>query len=176
MTRVGTHFGNWRRFQTVGLCGACGLLILVAFLIATVGQTRGDAQPVAGAGQSNNGIAWFHDLYEAHKVSVATGRPMLIVFGADWCHYCRELDTKTLTNPSLASYVSSNFIPVHLNADRDKKVAEILKAKPIPCTVVLSPNAELVSRTFGFEEVRPYYAELEKSRQQYYRMQMQHQR
>jgi thiol-disulfide isomerase/thioredoxin len=176
MTQVGTLFGKWRRFHTVGLFGACGLLILVAFLITAVRQSRGDAQPMAGLSQSNSQIAWFHDLYEAHKASVATGRPMLIVFGADWCRYCRELDTKTLTNPNLAAYVSRYFIPVHLNTDHDKRVAEIFKAKPIPCTVVLSPSAVLISRTFGYEEPRPYFVELEKSRQQYVHMQVQHQR
>lgn len=161
MARMGTFFGTMRQ------------LIFVSLLLSAACDTRGDAPPMAGPNQSPSGVVWFHDLYEAHQVSVATGRPMLIVFGADWCHYCRELDTKTLTNPNLAAYVSANFVPVHLDADRDKRVAEILKAKPIPCTVVLSPNAELVARIFGYEEVQPYFGELEKSRQRYLRMQHQ---
>lgn len=159
MARVDRIFGTLR------------LLIFVSFILSAACSTRADAPPIGGVNQSPAGIAWFHDLYEAHKVSVSTGRPLLIVFGAEWCHYCRELDTKTLTNPPLASYISANFVPVHLDADRDKRVAEILKAKPIPCTVVLSPDAKLVARIFGYEEVRPYYGELEKSRQRYLRMQ-----
>ena len=73
----------------------------------------------------------------------------------------------------LAAYIESNFIPVHLDSDRDKRVAEILKAKPIPCTVVLSPDANLVAKFLGYEEVQPYFAQLEKARQRYVRMQQQ---
>jgi len=159
MARVGTRVSTLRQ------------LVFVAFILSAACDTRGDARPIAGGNQAAANIAWFHDLYEAHKVSAATGRPMLIVFGAEWCHYCRELDTKTLTNPNLAAYVSANFVPVHLDADRDKRVAQILKAKPIPCTIVLSPDAELVSRVFGYQEVQPYFGELEKSRQRYLHMQ-----
>lgn len=143
------------------------LVILTAFVLSMATQTWADAQPAMG----NQGVAWFHDLYEAHKASASTGKPMLIVFGAPWCHYCRELETKTLTNPQLGAYIESNFIPVHLDKDRDKRVAEILKVKSIPCTVVLSPDANLVAKNLGYEEVQPYFAQLEKARQHYARMQ-----
>jgi thioredoxin-related protein len=157
MVRFGGNFKTMR------------LVILTAFVLSVAGTTWADAQPPMGG--PPQGVAWFHDLYEAHKVSAATGKPMLIIFGAGWCHYCRELDSKTLTNPQLAAYIETNFIPVHLDADRDKRVAEILKAKPIPCTVVLSPDANLVAKFLGYEEVQPYFAQLEKARLRYVRMQ-----
>jgi thioredoxin-related protein len=143
--------------------------VVSAFLLSGASKTWGDAQPAGGS--QSQGVAWFHDLYEAHKLSAETGKPMLIVFGAGWCHYCRELDSKTLSNPQLAAYIETNFIPVHLDADRDKRVAEILKAKPIPCTVVLSPDANLVAKFLGYEEVKPYFAKLDKARQRYAKMQ-----
>jgi thioredoxin-related protein len=151
-----------------GILKTLGLVILAAVVVCVSSRTWGDAQP---AGNQYQGVAWFHDLYEAHKASASTGKPMLIVFGAPWCHYCRELETKTLTNPQLAGYIESNFIPVHLDKDKDKRVADILKVKSIPCTVVLSPEAHMVAKNLGYEEVQPYFTQLEKARQQYVRMQ-----
>ena len=147
-------------------------IALVACILLSACDSRGDAWPAAGkeAQSSSGGVAWFHDLYEAHKVSAATGRPMLILFGAKWCHYCRELENTTLKNPQLVSYISSNFVPVHLDADDDGRIAQILKAKPIPCTVVLSPEADLMGRSFGYQDVPHYTAELEKMRQRYVKL------
>jgi thioredoxin-related protein len=140
-----------------------------ACVLLSACDSRGDAWPAAGS-QKPTDIAWFHDLYEAHRISAATGRPMLIVFGAEWCHYCRELDSTTLKNPDVVNYITANFIPVHLDADKDVRVAQILKAKPIPCTVVLSPDAELMGRTFGYQDVQHYFVELEKMRQRYIKL------
>jgi thiol:disulfide interchange protein len=152
--------------------GSLCQIALVACILLSACDSRGDAWPATGkeAKQSSAELAWFHDLYEAHRVSAATGRPMLIVFGAEWCHYCRELESTTLKNPDLVSYISSNFVPVHLDADKDARVAQILKAKPIPCTVVLGPSADLMGRSFGYQDAQHYYIELEKMRQRYVKL------
>jgi thioredoxin-related protein len=148
-------------------------LLCVAFVLSSACETRGDARatPEPHAGRPAGNIAWFHDLFEAHKVSADSGRPMLIVFGAEWCHFCKEMDKTTLHDPTMVAYVEANFIPVHLDADRDKRIAEILKIKPIPCTVVLSPNADLLAKIVGYQEVAQYHGELEKSRIKYLKMQ-----
>src|SRR5438552_3605835 len=94
---------------------------LLAFVLSSACESRGDVRSTgngnkdgrgASASEPNNryggGIAWFHDLFEAHKISVQTGRPLLIVFGAPWCHYCRELEQTTLRDPKIVSYVQAN--------------------------------------------------------------------
>jgi thioredoxin-related protein len=147
-------------------------IALVACILLSACDSRGDVWPAVekDAQSSSGGIAWFHDLYEAHKVSAATGRPMLILFGAEWCHYCRELENTTLKNPEVVNYISTNFVPVHLDTDKDGRVAQILKAKPIPCTVVLGPDADLMGRTFGYQDPQHYFVELEKMRQRYVKL------
>jgi len=109
---------------------------------------------------------WYSDFYAAHKASVETGRPMLIVFGAEWCHYCRQLESQTLAQPQMVDYVNANFIPVHLDMGRpqDKRLADILNVKPIPCSVVLSPQADLLGRVVGYYDAPRYMKELETAR------------
>jgi thioredoxin-like negative regulator of GroEL len=148
--------GRWSGFRVAAF---------VMVVLSQGCQSRADA-PASGVG-----IAWFHDLHEAHKVAEATGRPLLVVFGADWCHYCKEMERTTLADPTMVAYVGAHFVPVHLDKDRDKRVADILKVKPIPCTVVLSPNADLLGTVVGYQDVKKYRGELEKTRQRYARLQ-----
>jgi thioredoxin-like negative regulator of GroEL len=110
-------------------------------------------------------LKWQTNLNEAHRLSMETHKPMLLVFGAEWCHFCKKLERTTLTNEELARYIDANFIPVHIDADEQKRVAEILEVKSLPCTVVLSPEADLLTRFNGFKQASAFYDELVKARE-----------
>ena len=118
----------------------------------------------AGPGDRTK-IAWHTDLKAAHKIAVREQKPMLIVFGAEWCVYCKKLEAETLGNPVMASYVRSEFIPLRLDFDRDAEIADILEVKSLPCTVVLSPEADLLGRIDGYVKAGEYQAALKKARQ-----------
>ena len=110
-------------------------------------------------------INWQKDIFAAHDVSLKTGKPMLFVFGADWCTFCKKLDEYTLSHPGMTKYVNSSFVPVRLDFDRDKHIADILKIDKIPCTVVLSPHADLISKQFGYLKPVDYHEVLQKAQQ-----------
>lgn len=116
------------------------------------------AEPVKSA------ITWQPNLQEAHKLSVEQNKPMVLVFGAPWCHYCKKMDQTTLTDPSLARYVNENFIAVHVDVEDQPRVAKILEIESLPCTVILSPEADLLGRFEGFRQPAPFYSELTKAR------------
>jgi len=119
---------------------ACGLA-LVCFW--NLGGTVFSEEP-GGA------IRWHKDLQAAHRESVRLNRPVLIVFGAPWCHYCTKLEQESLGHPQVARYINNTFVPVHLNFDEAGREAKILDIKAVPCVVALTPKAELVGRLDGF--------------------------
>lgn len=109
-----------------------------------ISQAR-SAEPV-----SQPAIQYQRDLQAAHRESIRQNRPVLIVFGADWCHFCTKLEKESLEHPQIARYVNETFIPVHLDFDEAKRAAKILDVKAVPCVVALTPQAELVGRLDGF--------------------------
>lgn len=109
-------------------------------------------------------VQWHSDLKKARKVAVKSGKPMLLVFTADWCGYCKKMEKKTLGHPKMAEYVNDNFVPIHVDFDKSKHVVDVLEIKSIPATVVLSPDVDLLGRLVGYSTPKKYYQALEKSR------------
>ncbi len=120
------------------------------------------------------GLKWRSDLNAAHRESLKTNKPMLLVFHADWCGYCKKLEATTLSETSMVKYINSSFIPVHLDLDKQPKVARILEVKSIPCSVVLSPDADLLGKVVGFADSKQYRKTLENTKRLYELLQEQH--
>jgi len=128
-----------------------GIVISMSLFAGVTFHTAQAAPP-----EAKTEITWRSDLKKAHQESVKLNRPMMIVFGAEWCTYCRKMEQTTLTDPSLIQSVNQNYIPVHLDFDDERKVAEILEVDRLPCTVFLSPRADLLGRMVGFVGRRQY--------------------
>jgi thioredoxin-like negative regulator of GroEL len=120
-------------------------------------EEKADAEQVAGKSDAKKpAIRWQTDLKIAHEISLELNRPMLVVFDADWCSYCRKMERTTLSEPKLISQINNDFVPVHLSLDDHGRIAEILEVKRIPCTVALSPRADLLGRLTGYVGLKQY--------------------
>ena len=64
-------------------------------------------------------IPWLHDETAAVQQSRATGKPLLIDFGAEWCAACKELDLHTWTDPVVAKEVREKFVPLKVDATEE---------------------------------------------------------
>lgn len=79
-------------------------------------------------------------------------RPVLVIFGANWCDDCRALDTALKTDRT-AALMSRDFHVVKVdvgnfnrNLDVDRAYGDPIK-KGIPAAVVLSPDAQVLYAT-----------------------------
>ena len=112
-------------------------------------------------------VHWQHDLPTAYKLANEQHKPMLIVFGAEWCHFCKKLEKETLGAAEVANFVNDAFIPVHLDADKEKRAVDILQVSGLPCSVVISPDAMLLSRIEGFRKADEFQKQLLAARQKH---------
>lgn len=108
---------------------------------------------------------WHQELQKAHVLAKSESKPMLIVFGATWCKFCKKLEKETFSDPQMQAYVQANFIPVHLDLDEQKSIGKILEVKSLPCTVVLSPNADLLGKVVGYKDTTAMKIQLDKALQ-----------
>lgn len=131
----------------------CVAVTLVAAFVAT--QLNGQSQPTPQ-------ISWRKDLFKAHEESLKTQKPLLIMIGADWCHYTNKLETETLNRPEIVGLVREKFVPLYLDFDQHIREARILEIKTLPTTIVLNDRADQLGRIVGFQTPEKYRQELEK--------------
>lgn len=110
----------------------------------------------AAAGPYDEAADAHKDVQAAFETAAKAQRPVLVIFGANWCADCRALDT-SLKSAANAEMINKEFVVVKVdvgNFDRHLDIAErygnAIK-KGIPAAAVLSPQQALLYTTKGGE-------------------------
>jgi thioredoxin-related protein len=72
-----------------------------------------------------------------------------VYFHAEWCAYCADMDRKTFTNPEVVAMLNRSFIPIRVDADRDKAVASLYRVKGLPHMVFLTEGGQEIGSLPG---------------------------
>src|SRR5438105_9030091 len=92
------------------------------------------------------------DLERALTAAKSEQKPVLVIFGANWCPDCRALDS-ALTSGKNADLVGREFKVVKVDVGQFDRNLDIAARygnpikKGIPAAVVLSPQAEVIYAT-----------------------------
>lgn len=105
-------------------------------------------------------IGWRRDLAASYREAATRDRPLLVVVGASWCGYCRQLHDQTLRNAALASRINEQFLPVLIDADEQPVVTQQLQVEMLPAVLVISPERRILNRSTGFQTVAQLDARL----------------
>jgi len=150
MPGTGIHGGARMRRRTVLVAGLAGLLVPTSWFRSarSADASKKDETRSADASKKDK-VRWKTDLKAAQKEAKETDRPMLIVFGAEWCTHCDRFERTTLAEPAMVAAINRDFIAVRLDFDEEQKTAQVMEVEALPCTVILSPEADLLVRVIG---------------------------
>ena len=105
-----------------------GLCLLAASLV-TVGVARGDLQ-------------WHGDLEAALAASATSGKPVLVIFEADWADDTAAAAASVLASTEVEAVVTACFEPVRLDVDAHAAEARELGIDRVPAACVLNADRE----------------------------------
>jgi thiol-disulfide isomerase/thioredoxin len=88
---------------------------------------------------------------DAVRESQLHNRPILAVLGADWCVWCRKLETE-LETPAAES-ILMEWVVVKVNVDNEPEVATRLQASALPALRILGPFQSLVASREGYVDL-----------------------
>jgi uncharacterized protein YyaL (SSP411 family) len=102
-----------------------------------------------GAFASSNRINWY-TFEKGTALGETTEKKIFLHFYADWCAACMKMAKETFRDESVASYLNENYIPIKVDADREKKTASTYKVENLPLTWFVAENRQNIGFLTGF--------------------------
>ena len=79
---------------------------------------------------------------EAHQLNLQTGRPLVVLVGADWCPHCRVMKQSTLPQVAQRGLLGKVAF-AEVNSDREGTLArQLMEGGPIPQLIMYHKTAD----------------------------------
>src|SRR5207245_853148 len=96
-------------------------------------------------------VQWYPWGEDAFRRAKELDRPILLVIGATWCHWCHVIDRESYENPELAGVINDNFVAIKLDRDErpdidaryQQAVGAIAGQGGWPLTAFLTPDGKV---------------------------------
>ncbi|MEQ8848593.1 thioredoxin family protein [Botrimarina sp.] len=100
----------------------------------------------AGAAAQSTGIQWRGDFQAAQAEARKTGKLMLVHFWTESCGPCKVLDQRVYNQPAVGIALNEQFIPVKINAEQSREIAQAYGVTRVPTDAVVAPDGQLVKQ------------------------------
>jgi len=134
------------------ILGAAAVIALAACGAGPVSEGAGDAStaPVISS-HGEAALSWEHDWDAAFDKAKAQDKVVLASFQADWCVWCRRLETTTYRDNEVASILGDRTVALSLDVDGNgKKLSDTYGVDGLPTVVVFSADGRELGRIDGY--------------------------
>src|SRR5438309_10133259 len=90
-------------------------------------------------------VEWRTDYNKARQEAVEKNRPLILDFGTEDCFFCKKLDTTTFRDPSVTAVLNKSFIPLKVDADKERPLAQALRIDHFPTLVIARPDRTVLA-------------------------------
>jgi thiol:disulfide interchange protein len=96
-------------------------------------------------------VRWEHDWDRAFERARAEGKPVLVDFYADWCVWCKHLDSITFRDEKVAELLANRVVPLGINIDADvRPIIREYRIEAPPTIVVFDASGTELGRILGY--------------------------
>jgi thiol:disulfide interchange protein len=96
-------------------------------------------------------IVWESDMPAALERARNEGKLVLVNFYADWCVWCKRLESTTLRDAKVASVLRNKVVPLSLDVDGGgKELSDEYRVDGLPTIIVLDAGGREIGRIPGY--------------------------
>ncbi len=110
-------------------------------------ETAQTQQPPLQAGE----IRWLYNLNDGKIEARDTGKPLMVDFYADWCGWCKKLDTDVYAKPEIVG-LSEKFVNVKVDTDKYGRDAQAFGVRGLPTIVFLKSDGTILQQISGYRD------------------------
>lgn len=116
------------------------------------GSTAAKDIPPVAASHSTSGVKWITSWDDALARAKKENKVVVIDFYADWCVWCRRLDSTTYRDPKVVRYLAENTVPLKLDVEASpgRAMANKYGVDGLPTIVILSAEGKELGRIPGY--------------------------
>jgi thiol:disulfide interchange protein len=116
------------------------------------GMSAASGLPPVAASHSTKGVAWVTDWDTALSRAKKENKVVVVDFYADWCVWCRRLDSTTYRDPAVVRFLAEKTVPLKLNVEGSpgRALANKYGVDGLPTIVILGADGREVGRIPGY--------------------------
>ncbi len=142
---------------------------LLAAILVAVGcggekiQSGPEPEELVATSHRKAEIAWEDDWDAAFAKARSQGRPVMANFYADWCVWCKTLETVTFRDEKVAALLSDRVVPLNVDIDGDAdNIVRELRVEAPPTIIFLDPEGSELGRIPGYLPPTQFMTAVEK--------------
>ena len=98
---------------------------------------------------AGQGIKWYS--YKNGMIAREKNeKKVFIHFWTSWCGYCTKMEKKTFNDPRIIDYLNKNFIPIKVNAEKEKNIAVTYNVKGFPDNWFIAEKGKKIANQPGY--------------------------
>jgi len=140
-------------------CGRKTSVVIVALTVigslTACGAGPGDEVPATSSFEPVSSHAthlnWEKSWDTAFTRARTEGKPVLVSFQAEWCVWCKKLETTTFRDNAVMSLIADSVVPLTLDVDNaGRELSDQHGVESLPTVLVFSPEGEERGRIDGY--------------------------